>query len=197
MIKTIIFDLGGVYLNRGIWIAEEKFAKKYQLPLEKVVEVLIKKNYKDYFSGKITEQEYWRRFLSEFNLKEDWKELRKTLLNSFKQQEGMPELIKKLRKNYKIGLLSDQTKEWWPHLDKKHNISQNFDFIIISYQTGFHKPQEEIYKIAISKSKFKPEECLFIDDLEHNLEPAKKLGMQTLFFKNPKQIKENLKEILN
>ncbi len=195
MIKTIIFDLGGVYLNRGMWIAEEIFSKEYQLPLEKIVDVLIKKNYKDYFSGKITEQEYWGRFLSEFDLKENWKNLRKVLLNSFEPQKGMPELIKDLRKNYQIGLLSDQTKEWWPYLNKKHNISDNFDFTIISAETGFHKPQKEIYKIALKKANCKPEECLFIDDLEHNLEPAKKLGMKTLLFENPEQIKRDLEKI--
>jgi putative hydrolase of the HAD superfamily len=197
MIKTIIFDLGGFYLNRGMWIAEEKFAKKYQLPLERVVEVLIKENYKDYFSGKITEQEYWKRFLSDFDLKEDWKNLRKVLINSFKPQKGMPELIKELRKNYRIGLLSDQTKEWWPHLNKKYKISDNFDFTIISAETGFHKPQIEIYKIALENANCKPKECLFIDDLEYNLEPAKKLGIQTLLFKNPDQIREDLQKLLN
>ena len=97
----------------------------------------------------IIEKEFWKRHLRDMNLDVDWKILRKELLESFEPQKSMPDLINKLRKGYRVGLLSDQTKEWWPYLNKKYRISGNFDFVIISSLTGFHKPQPEIYKIAI------------------------------------------------
>ena len=195
MIKTIIFDLGGVYLNRGIWIAEEKFSKKFNIPLEKIIQVFIKENYKPYFSGKISEEEFWKRIINSLKIKADWKELRKILLDSFKPQEKMPQLINKLKENYRIGLLSDQTKEWWPYLNKKYQISSKFNFTVISSETGYNKPELEIYKIALNKSNNKPEECLFIDDLEHNLPPAKELGIKTIHFKNPEQLQKELTSI--
>ncbi len=107
----------------------------------------------------------------------------------------MFELVAKLRKNYRVGLLSDQTKEWWSYLNKKYDIVDNFDFMIISYQIGFCKPQSEIYDIALKESGSKPEEILFIDDLGQNLEPAKSLGFKTILFENPTQIKQHLKNI--
>jgi len=195
-IKTILFDLGGVYLNRGMWIAEEKFSKRYGIPMKNIVESLIKKNYKNYFSGKVSEEEYLTTFLRDIGVEEDWKKISKEIVSSFEPQKGMPELVKKLRESYKVGLLSDQTREWWPYLDEKYKISDNFDFTIISYKTGFHKPQTEIYEVAIKKAKCKPEEILFIDDLQHNLEPAKDLGMKTLLFENPDQIKKELNSVL-
>lgn len=196
-IKTILFDLGGVYLNRGIWIFREDYLiKHFDVTNQQVIDVMIKKYYKPYFSGKMSEEEFWKKSLSELNIKADWKDLRKKLLDSFEPQKGMPELVKKLRGTYKIGLLSDQTREWWPYLNDKYKISDNFDFTIISYKTGFHKPQTEIYEVAIKKSGCKPNEILFIDDLEHNLEPAKNLGMKTLLFENPTQIKKELNFVL-
>ncbi len=195
-IKTILFDLGGVYLNRGIWIFRKDYlVKNFNVTNQQVIDVMIKKYYKPYFSGKMSEDEFWKKSLKDLNIKADWKDLRKKLLDSFDPQEGMPKLVRGLRENYRIGLLSDQTKEWWSYLDKKYQISDNFDFTIISYKTGFHKPQSEIYEIVIKESRDKPEEILFIDDLEHNLEPAKKLGIKTLLFKNPTQIKEDLKNL--
>ncbi len=192
-IKTILFDLGGVYLNRGIWIFREDYlVKNFNVTNQQVIDVMIKKYYKPYFSGKMSEKEFWEKSLSDLDIKADWKGLREKLLGSFEPQKGMPELISKLRINHRVGLLSDQTKEWWPYLDKKYDISENFDFTIVSYKTGFHKPQTEIYKIALEESGCKPEEILFIDDLEHNLEPAKNLGMETLLFKNPNQIRGDL-----
>ncbi len=195
-IKTILFDLGGVYLNRGIWIFREDYLiKNFDVTNQQVIDVMIKKYYKPYFSGKMPEKEFWEKSLSELNIKANWKDLRKKLLDSFEPQTGMPELVKKLRESYKIGLLSDQTREWWPYLDEKYKISGNFDFTIISYKTGFHKPQTEIYEVAIKEAGCKPNEILFTDDLEHNLAPAKDLGMKTLLFKNPTQIKEDLKKL--
>ncbi|MBI2004067.1 HAD family phosphatase [Candidatus Pacearchaeota archaeon] len=193
-IKTIIFDLGGVYLNRGLWKFWDYVEDTFTIPKEEVRKNFLK-YYTPYFSGKITEEDFWRQHLKDLKIKKDWKELREKLINYFEPQKGMPKLINKLRKNYRVGLLSDQTKEWWPYLDGKYKISDNFDFTIISYKTGFHKPQIEIYKIALEKANYKPKECLFIDDLEHNLEPAKDLGMKTLLFKNPEQIKKDLEDI--
>jgi len=192
-IKTIIFDLGGVYLNRGIWIFREDYLiKNFDVTNQQVIDIMIKKYYKPYFSGKMSEKEFWRKSLNNLNIRADWKDLRKKLLDFFEPQKGMPELINALRKNYKIGLLSDQTREWWSYLNKKYNISNNFDFTIISCKTGFYKPQLEIYKITLEQSGCKSEEILFIDDLESNLEPAKNLGMKTLLFENPIQIKKDL-----
>lgn len=194
--KVILFDLGGVYLNRGIWkFREDYIVKNFDVTNEQVINIMIKKYYKPYFSGKMSEEEFWKKSLSDLSIKVNWKELSKKLLDSFDVQNGMPELIKKLKNTYKVGLLSDQTKEWWPYLDKKYKISENFDFVIISYKTGFHKPEKEIYELSIKEAGCKPEEILFIDDLEHNLEPARKLGIKTILFKNPIQIKEDLEKL--
>ena len=45
------------------------------------------------------------------------------------------------------------------------------------------KPSEEIYRYLLDKYKLKAEECLFIDDLEANIEGAKKVGMKGEVFK--------------
>ena len=42
------------------------------------------------------------------------------------------------------------------------------------------------------QSKSQAQHALFIDDLEHNLEPAEKLGMHTILFKNYEQLKKEL-----
>jgi epoxide hydrolase-like predicted phosphatase len=192
-IKTIIFDLGGVYLTRGMWLFREKYlVKKFDVKDEDVVNVMIKKYYGPYFSGEISEKEYWTKVLKDLRINSNWKVLRKILLEYFEPNEKMPELVTELKKNYRIGLLSDQTKEWWPHLDKTYDIKNHFDFTIISSDTGFHKPQPEIYTIALKEAGCKPEECLYIDDLEDNLAPAKELGMHTIVYKDTSKLRKEL-----
>ena len=194
MVKTVISDLGGVLLNRGIWIFWDYLEEEYNIPSEKSRTIFLK-YYKQYFSGKISEKSFWDNFLSKLNLNENWKFLRNKLLNFFKPNEKMIKLYSDLRKKgYELILLSDQTKEWWPYLDETYNISSYFDITIISALVGLHKPNVEIYEYTLKQTKSKASDCLFIDDLEHNLIPAKKLGIQTILFEDCDKLKIKLKE---
>jgi putative hydrolase of the HAD superfamily len=193
MIKTIIFDLGGVVLNRGFWIFRENLANEYKIPVERTIEIFIKKYYNLYFSGKISEKEFWENSLRELNIDADWKLLRNKLFKFYKPNKGMLELIDSLRKKgYRTVLLSDQSKEWWPILNKKYSIDFYFDICVISYEIGVSKPNPEVYKIALNKSKSQAKNSLFIDDLEYNLKPANDFGIKTILFKDCNSLKKSL-----
>jgi len=43
------------------------------------------------------------------------------------------------------------------------------------------KPEPEIFHIALERAQVKPEEVLFLDDFEANLEAAKALGIDGIF----------------
>jgi len=193
MIKAVISDLGGVFLNRGIWKFWYYVEKEYGISFEKVKSSFLR-HYKPYFSGEISEEDFWNRFLNEIKLKEDWLELRSILLDFFEPNNGIIELYKKLRgKGIRLVLLSDQTKEWWPFLDNKYEIESYFDKTIVSALIGVNKPDPKIYQLALEASEAKPEECVFIDDLKHNLKPAERLGMKTVFYyKDTEQLKKEL-----
>ena len=193
VIKTIIFDLGGVVLSRGFWIFREYLVKKYGVTIEQTLEVFIKKYYNLYFSGKISENEFWNKSLEELNINVGWKSLKNKLLNFYTLNEEMFRLIDSLRKKgYKVILLSDQTKEWWSRLNKKYSIDSHFDYYILSYEIGVNKPNPEIYKLALVKSGSKAKNSLFIDDLEQNLVPANKLGIRTILFRDCESLKKEL-----
>ena len=193
MIKTVIFDLGGVVLSRGLWLFRKYLVENFGVTDNETISVMIKKYYKPFFSGKMNEEEYWKKCLGELNVKHDWKELRKILLGFYEPQRDLLELVTLLRKRgYVTGLLSDQTKEWWSELNSKYALEQHFDFCIISAEAGFSKPDERIYELVLDKSGSSSGKCVFIDDLEQNLEPARKLGMKTILFRSAKQLKEEL-----
>jgi putative hydrolase of the HAD superfamily len=194
MIKVIISDLGGVFLNRGIWKFWNYLESEFAIPFEQSKNSFLK-YYKPYFSGEISEEEFWNKFLDDVELKEDWLELRSKLLDFFEPTEGMIELYKGLReKGKKLILLSDQTKEWWAFLNTKFQIESYFDSTIVSALVGINKPDPHIYQLAVEASDSKPDECLFVDDLEHNLKPASDMGIKTILFENPEQLKIELNQ---
>ncbi len=70
-----------------------------------------------------------------------------------------------------------------------HGVYSNFEPLILSCETGYAKPDLEIYQIALNKlGSVKTSEVLFIDDQEKMLLPAREMGMQTLLARNTDQL---------
>lgn len=57
-----------------------------------------------------------------------------------------------------------------------HTIDYYFDKLYLSYQMHELKPSAEIFRKMIADSGMLPEETLFIDDAEHNVNVARELG---------------------
>ena len=87
-------------------------------------------------------------------------------------------------KGYKVYYLSNWSA--WTH-DLLQEAGK-FDFLklmdggVFSYDVGYMKPNEEIYKILLNKYKINPEEAVFFDDREENIEAANKLGIHGVHF---------------
>ena len=64
----------------------------------------------------------------------------------------------------------------------EYDLDKLFDAVVISDRVGLRKPGPEIYRLTASLIGLPPSECLFVDDTERNLPPARDLGMGTLLF---------------
>ena len=54
------------------------------------------------------------------------------------------------------------------------------------------KPEPEIYQLLLNRYNLNPEETVFTDDLEANIEAAKKEGIHGIVFKSPDQLTDDL-----
>ena len=191
-IKAIIFDYGGVLSTPGkIGFFCERYATKLNKNPEEFME-LIKENWNKAKINKIKSTLFWTK-AAEF-LEIDSEKFRRHLLNSFKFQEGVLIIIKTLKENYKVVLLSNQLEDWLEEVIKEKELDKVFDVIVTSYTSKIAKPDIMIFKETVEKLEVKPEECIYVDDLEKNIPPAKKLGMKTILFKNNKQLINDLKK---
>lgn len=196
-ITAIIFDLGGVVLSRGLWSFRAYLVEKYGVTDEQTRDIFIKKYYKPYFSGKLSEGDFWIGVLHDLNIQADWKKLKEILLDFYTPNEGMFELLNKLKATgYKTYLLSDQTNDWWPLLDKRYNIFSYFDKVFISSEVGLHKPEKAFYEFVLNDTKLSPSETLFVDDLQENLDPAHEIGMNVLLFNDAEKFKTELEAFI-
>lgn len=116
--------------------------------------------------------------------------------------EPIPETVEMAKwaiKHYRIGLISNimpglikamTEREQLPNLD--------YDVIIDSSETGFIKPEPDIYDLAVKRAGVNPGEILLIDDSRANLMAAGKKGWMTIWFDDyrPKEAVEKIKSAL-
>lgn len=202
VIKAIVFDVGGVLaLGKNSTVSKGKLipsgvhldiAKKLKISLDQYMDA-IDTNYALALEGKISKEKVEEIFSR--NLKVSKEKLEKIYIwayrRHFKQNKQLFKQAKILKKlGYKIAILSDQWYLSEKALMPKKNYSY-FDEIIVSCDVGMRKPNPRIYKLLIKKMKLVPSEIIFIDNQLWNINPAKKIGMQTILFKNNKQLFEN------
>jgi HAD superfamily hydrolase (TIGR01509 family) len=104
----------------------------------------------------------------------------------------MKELLEKIYSNYSLAILTNEGKEWADRKIDNQKIRYLFKKIIISAELHELKPAKEFYLKALKILDVKPEECIFIDDQKKNCEAAEKLGIKSIIFENPTQLKKEL-----
>jgi HAD superfamily hydrolase (TIGR01509 family) len=103
-------------------------------------------------------------------------------------------LLQSLRKNYKVGILTNNQKYWPEEIAKHVGISFEGIKVFNSAEIGVRKPMKEIYVYVLKHLKNKPNEVLFIDDKAANIKTAEELGFNTIHFTgNIKDVLEQLK----
>jgi HAD superfamily hydrolase (TIGR01509 family) len=98
--------------------------------------------------------------------------------------ERLIELIKRLKADYRIGLLSNSNG---PHLRAilDHNgLTPLFDDIIISGEIGLAKPDAAIFRYTLDQTESKPAETIFIDDNQANITAAAAMGIASLLYRD-------------
>lgn len=112
----------------------------------------------------------------------------------FGHSEHLLKYIKTLRKKYKIGLLSNMTKE--SYLEFIEPIKDNFDVIVTSYHARLAKPERAIYELCAKQLKLDTSECLMVDDSYYNCEGARVAGMEAIEYTDLDNFKKTLAKFL-
>jgi 2-haloacid dehalogenase len=108
--------------------------------------------------------------------------------------EGTVEIFKELKESnkYKIYALTNWSAETFPMAQQKFDFLNWFDGVVVSGAEKMRKPTPEFYQILLNRYNVKAEESLFIDDNYRNILAAEKLGINSIHFTSPEQLKEEL-----
>ena len=198
-ITTIIFDLGGVfvdwnpkYLYRKIFNTEaeaEKFLSEICTntwnvehdrgrPLWEGTQLLVDKHPE--LESEI--RAYYSR----------WVEMLGGLIEAtvaiLEKLKGMPQ--------YRIYALTNWSQETFPIARVLYPFLQLFEGIVVSGDEKLIKPDARIYEVLLERYGVKAEEAVFIDDSLKNVKGAEAVGIKGIHFSSPEKLKEELEEIL-
>ena len=117
----------------------------------------------------------------EFGLKTTYEEFVTFYASFFDKIEAYPGVAdyeKSLKDRCYIGILSDLTIFDKERLNRQVDLSQ-YDYVFLSYEFGMKKPDMEIFEAVQKQLPFEPQNILFIDDRQDNIESAQKMGWNT------------------
>jgi len=203
-IRNIIFDLGGVLLNIDPKKTIEAFGK---LGMKQLVGDKGLSYDHDIFymmeQGQITSDEFRYGVIELLPQKVSFQEIDNAwtaMLLDFPAVRV--ELIKNLRKDFKIYLFSNTNAI---HVEKFHSnfrnqhrfeVSSLFERDFYSNEIGYRKPSPESYQEIIKLSGINPEESLFIDDSFPNVESATASGLKGFWLEPGQKVEKIFQEYL-
>ena len=110
--------------------------------------------------------------------------------DALEPNEPMIALMRDLRdRGYRMALLTNNVREWEPLWRSMMPVDEIFELVVDSAFAGMRKPERGIYELTLEGlgSGISPEDCLFVDDVEHNVTAARELGMAAVHFRSNDQ----------
>jgi glucose-1-phosphatase len=195
MIKTIIFDLGGVIVpfdyRRG-HIAMRKYCGLQEREIQRRLaegDLVV-----EYESGRIESDEFHREVCHRLGVHISFDEFSRIWSSIFFPETLIAGTwVTALGRRHRLVLLSNTNDIHYRMLEKNYPILHLFPHKILSHQVGAMKPAPEIYRAALRAADSDPDECFFTDDNADNVEAAIALGIDAVEFISQAQIEKELK----
>jgi putative hydrolase of the HAD superfamily len=131
----------------------------------------------DFECGRIDEDEFEPQLALALGVA-DHAQLIDRLMAGAKPDRRMVAGVRRLRDDgVPTGLVSNS---WGTRRYPKELVAELFDGVVISGDEGFRKPDPRMYELGAERIGVAPSDCVFVDDLELNLRPARELGMATI-----------------
>lgn len=194
MIKAVIFDLNGVFLESEPLSSrfQEKYgvaAEQFLPALKEIMEQVRKPNSPKAF-------DLWKPYFDKWGLKLDEQEFFDFW---FSGEHLIPELLdyaKSLRqKGLKVFVLSNNFRERTTYYRQSlSEIFKDLDGSYFSWETGFVKPDKKAYLNILTENNLKPEECIYFDDSDKNVEVAGSLGIHSKKYEGLEATKRVIKK---
>lgn len=194
MIRTIFFDLGNVIIPFDFRPALAHLAPVCACPVDEISARLRTTDLIQRFeTGGIDGPQFVAGLSTLIGLRMEYKAFCDLWSSIFLPEPLVPEsLLAVLAAKHRLLLLSDTNPIHYEMIRTTYPLMRHFHGAVLSYEVGALKPAREIFEAAIARAECRPEEIFFTDDLEVNVEAARRHGIDAIQFQSAEQIAREL-----
>ncbi|MDO8515746.1 MAG: HAD family phosphatase [bacterium] len=196
--RIIIFDMGQVFVTFTPQTHNPELLGNCRGTQEDLIRFFHGEPWAKYECGLITNNQIYEQAVSELGYRLDYQEFERDMCRTFELDKNMFEFLNDLkmhtaRTQLQFWMLSNindihhrHVAERWP------GLFSSFLHVFLSYEMGCRKPDREIFERMLNVGQARPEECIFVDDMETNGEGAKAVGMHFIKFESLPQLRRDL-----
>ncbi len=192
-ICVVVFDFGGVIAQANTTKMADFLMNSFNIKKDELSNAL--RDMQSFVSNGGSEKQFWEQYAisKKVTLPNNWFEQFTLIIKeSINEIPESIAIVKTLQnQGYQTAMLSDVT-QYQAEIIRKMGYYDLFNPVLLSYAIGVKKPNPEAFKILLRKLELEASCILFIDDRNENVEAARKLGIDSIQFISPQQLKEEL-----
>ena len=198
-VRNVVFDFGGVLVS---WRPQEIIDSFYAEPHLREslrTHAFQHDDWLDMDRGTLDEASVVRRCAARMARPEsELRALFEHLRAALTPIEPTVALLRELRERRGLKLygLSNMSATIFAYLHGRHDFFELFDGIVVSAAVKLLKPEPAIYEHLRDRFALDFAESVFIDDMERNVESARRLGLPAIQFVTTEQVRRELEPLL-
>lgn len=192
-VRAVIFDLGNVLVGVDfprLWERLSGVAEPGAGP-ERVTrdELMVR-----WCTGLVPPERFHREVCARAGVRMDYPGFVRWWCDVFRPMPEMEPLLREVAAAVPVGLLSDTDPLHWADQLAAHPHLGLVPRPTLSFRIGLMKPDPGCYRAASEDVGVPPWACLFVDDLERNVDGARAAGMQAVRFTGAADLRRHLVE---
>lgn len=203
MIKTILFDMGGVVFLQDTAEAFRRFTEIGVDARQYIGDYGQKGLFLELENGDISAEDFRAGISRLVGRDLSWEQVQHCWLGFLKSvpPDRLANLLA-LRKNYRICLASNTNPFIMAYTRSDrfsgdgHGIGHYFDYLYCSYEMGCCKPREEFFRKILASEGLGPQEVVFVDDSRKNIDAAEAVGIKGVWVAPDSDWLPALKQVL-
>lgn len=198
-VEAVIFDLGNVLIGFDHTIAVKKILRHTPKKGREIYDLFFDSALTQEFEkGRTATPEFFRQVKAALKLKISYEEFLSIWNEIFFPKPESVDFAASLVPGVKLALLSNINQLHYEYIRKEFSSTLGLfepDKIILSFRTGFIKPDKEIYDLALKALGVPRENVVYVDDRLDLIEAALSYGIKSIQFKSAKELKQKFQDL--
>lgn len=194
-IKNVIFDLGRVLIDWEPQKIALELAEANPAFNPQIFKITQTPFWYLFDLGYINSAELIEHFSNEFSRENLNIFFQKAMESLVPLNLGMNLLQAVRERGFATYVLSNMSFEFYQWISSQYSILEGFHGAVFSYEIHTMKPDFKIYQYLLDKYSLKPQECLFIDDMDCNIFSARKVGINSLLYQPQDDMFSHLRKL--